>query len=95
MSAKHGPRPFVSEGPQKKAILLWANLKLDMLIPHVIQFDTVFKLYYFLFYVFIDFREKVRRETLICCSTNLLFQLSMCSFVDSCMCPDQGSNPQP
>ena len=38
-------------------------------------------------------REEVgerERET-----PTLLFHLFVCSLVDSCMCPDQGLNPQP
>lgn len=43
---KHESLNFVPVGPWKKAVL-WANLKLDILIPHVMQFHTLlFKLYY-------------------------------------------------
>lgn len=48
--AKHEPLNFEKDNPfsgtWKKAVL-WANLKLDILIPHVMQFHTLlFKLYY-------------------------------------------------
>ena len=48
----------------------------------------------FLFYFIDFFREREggsKREKNI----NLLFHVLMHSLVDSCMCPDQGSNLQP
>ena len=48
----------------------------------------------FFTFLFVDFREtesKGEKER----NTDLLFYLFMYSLVDSCLCPEQGSNPQP
>ena len=44
---------------------------------------------FFNFFKFILERDEVEGER------DLLFHLFMHSLVDSCLCPDQGSNPQP
>ena len=47
----------------------------------------------FVFFFLIDFRDRERERERE--NTDLLLYLLMHSLVDSCMCPDQGQNPQP
>ena len=42
-----------------------------------------------------DLREREEGAEREMSNMDLLFHLIMYSLVDSCMCPDQGSNPQP
>ena len=44
---------------------------------------------FFFFFFFIDFRERGRERNI-----DLSFHLFMCTLRSSCMCPNQGLNPQ-
>ena len=57
--------------------------------------DFFLTAFFKLLLLFINFREREGRETERKKHQFLLFHLFMHSLVDSCMCPDQGWNPQP